>query len=99
VSPELALALLREAEPISFCWRNGEAGRHFGWVAQDWAGALDSSGIDAGLVVRLAPDSPDGELGLRPDQITAVLHAAMLSMVADVEALTKRLGLLEAAAT
>jgi hypothetical protein len=99
LSAELALDLLRDTAPISFRWRDGEAGRHFGWAAQDWAGALDKFGIDAGLVVRLAPDTADGELGLRPDQISAVLHAAMLPLFDEVARLTKRLAVLEGALT
>jgi hypothetical protein len=73
---DLALNLLRGARPISFVWRTGEPGRHFGWSAQDWQGALAAASAEAGLLVRMTPETDDGELGLRPDQITAVLHAA-----------------------
>jgi hypothetical protein len=99
VPPGLALALLREAAPISFEWRRGEAGRHFGWAAQDWAGAFERSGLETGLLVRLEPDRSDGELGLRPDQITALLHAAVLKLADDVAALARRLSALESAPT
>jgi hypothetical protein len=97
--PELALALLGAAPPISFRWRQGEAGRHFGWAAQDWATALETLPGDTGLLVRLAPDDAEGELGLRPDQITAILHAAVLKLCDDLAAVKHRLAALEAAAT
>lgn len=98
LDPALARFLVKAAAPISYRWRVGErivapdgavaerAGRrpHFGWSAQDWAAALAGAEEDAGLLVRTDPDDPDSELGLRPDQITAVLHAALLGLMAEV---------------
>ena len=99
LDPDLALGLLRDVRPISFAWRHGETGRHFGWSAQDWRNALDAAQADAGMVVRLAPDSAQSEFGLRPDQITAVLHAALLRLADDLAAMQARVAALEAAAT
>lgn len=93
----VALGLLRRAAPIAFSWRDGERGRHFGWSAQDWLSALDAGGMPSGLVVRLSPDRPDGELGLRADQVTAVLHAAFLSVADELAALKARVVAREAA--
>ncbi|WP_210260994.1 DUF2793 domain-containing protein [Enterovirga aerilata] len=99
LDPGLALDLLREAPPIAFGWRSGESGRHFGWNAQAWLAALGARVGEAGLVVRLAPDRPDGELGLRPDQVTALLHAAVLELSAGMTRLAARVAALEADAT
>ena len=99
IAPELALALLGRAAPISFRWRTGEAGRHFGWSAQDWLSALAEAGDEAGLVVRLAPENPESELGLRPDQVTALLHAGVLQLCKHIAELEGRVAALEAGAT
>lgn len=107
IDPAVALSLLAKARPIAFRWRSGgssadepwpRAGRrrHFGWSAQDWQHALAEAGTDAGLLVGTDPDDPDTELGLRPDQIVAVLHAAMLELADRVDRLTVRLGALDA---
>ena len=96
---DLALDLLRGARPISFVWRMGEPGRHFGWSAQNWQSALAAAGTEAGLLVRMTPERDDGELGLRPDQITAVLHAALLKLSDELAAMQARIATLERAAT
>lgn len=64
--------------------------RHFGWSAQEWRDALDGAGQDAGLLVKLDPTDPEGELALRPDQIVAVLHAALLNLRDEVARLSAR---------
>jgi hypothetical protein len=97
VDAELALALLRRARPIAFAWRDGEPGRHFGWSAQDWLAALGTREAPCGPAVRLSPDRPDGELGLRADQVTAIVHAALLGLADELAALKERLARLEAA--
>ena len=99
LDPDLALDLLRGARPISFAWQTGEPGRHFGWSAQDWKSALAAAGPETGLLVRMAPEKDDGELGLRPDQITAVLHAALLKLWDELAAMEARIARLERAAT
>ena len=96
---DLALDLLQGARPISFAWRTGEPGRHFGWSAQDWQSALAAAGEEAGLLVRMTREGDDGELGLRPDQITAVLHAALLKLCDEIAAMQARIATLERAAT
>jgi hypothetical protein len=96
---ELALDLLHQVRPISFAWRSGEGGRHLGWSAQDWLAALSGKVDEAGLVVRLAPDDPERELGLRPDQITAIVHAGLLKLSEDLAALQRRVAELESRAT
>ncbi len=106
LDPVLALSLLRATPPISFRWRvggllPGEGGAdpverpgrrlHLGWSAQDWSGALHEARLDAGLLVSLDPADAEAELGLRPDQIVAVLHAAVLGLAAETAALRARL--------
>ena len=94
-----ALRLLGEAAPISFRWREGEAeARQFGWSAQDWLATLgDQEAV--GLVGRMEPDRPGSDLGIRADQIAALIHAALLKVATDVTALEERLALLERRAT
>lgn len=96
LDPDLATELLRAAPPIAFHWADRE-GRHLGWSAQAWRDALAARGVEAGLLVELDPDDPDRELGLRPDQIGAVQHAAILGLLDTVAALAARVAALEAA--
>lgn len=95
LDPGLATDLLRAAPPITFRWADRE-GRHLGWSAQAWQAALAARGMEAGLLVALDPADPDGELGLRPDQIAAVQHAAILGLLDAVAALGARVDALEA---
>lgn len=95
LDPGLAADLLRAAPPIAFRWAD-RAGRHLGWSAQAWQAALAARGVEAGLLVELDPDDPQGELGLRPDQIAAVQHAAILGLLDAVAALEARIATLEA---
>jgi hypothetical protein len=102
--PRIAVELLRRAAPMSFRWRvggrdtsdSGEGAerpgrrRHLGWSAQEWRAALAGADLDLGLLVSMGPDDPDAELGLRPDQIVAVLHAALLGMIDELDALRAR---------
>ena len=97
ITPQLAFSLLRQAAPISFRWRHGESGRHFGWAAQDWDAALDRAGLESGLVVRPPAEEAHARLGLRPDQVTALLHAAILKLSDEIAVLKKRLTTREAA--
>jgi hypothetical protein len=102
LSSGIAADLLRRAPPFSFRWRTGgrdgseadgtsveRAGRrhHLGWSAQDWRAGLAEADLDLGLLVSMDPNDPDAELGLRPDQIVAVLHAGLLGLLDDLEAL------------
>jgi hypothetical protein len=47
----------------------------------------------------LVPDDPESELGLRPDQVTALLHAGVLQLCAKISELEGRVAALEAGAT
>ena len=95
IDPDRAASLLQAAKPIAFTFRpEGGEGRHFGWSAQDWRDAL-GAGTKAGLLVRHDPDDPDTELALRPDEITPLLHAALLRAFGDIAALTARIDRLE----
>jgi hypothetical protein len=110
LDPRLAATLVRAAPPIAFRWRVGgleladpdadpvpRPGRrtHFGWSAQSWREALAAHTVDAGLLVMADPNDPDSDLGLRPDQITAVLHAALLAAMTELASLSERLASLE----
>lgn len=96
LDPGFATDLLRSAPPIAFRWADRD-GRHLGWSAQAWQAALAARGVEAGLLVKLEPADPAGELGLRPDQIAAVQHAAILGLLDAVAALEARVEALEAA--
>lgn len=97
LDPDLAVSLLRAVGPIAFRWAEGRGERQFGWSAQDWSEALPEGG--AGLLVWADPDDPDSELGLRADQVVALLHAALRTLMDDVSRLSARISALESRAT
>ena len=109
IGPDMALELLRAAPPIAFRWIVGGVGEdgaerpgrrdHYGWLAQSWRDALGARDQDAGLFVKLDPGNPDGELALRPDQITPVIHAALLGLTARIAGLEERIANLDGGQT
>jgi hypothetical protein len=64
---------------------------HAGWLAQDIKSAMDAAGVDFGAWGLEDTDDPSSRQWVRPDQLVAVLWAALKETRADVAALQGRL--------
>jgi hypothetical protein len=64
---------------------------HAGWLAQDIKAAMDTAGVDFGAWGLDDPSDPLSRQWVRPDQLVAVLWAALKETRAEVAALRARL--------
>lgn len=89
---DLGLDFIAALKPVRFGWKAGEAGVHYGLIAQEVAETLDAAGVKTfGGLVMADPGHAESQLGLRYDQFIAPLIAA-------VQELTQRIRTLEARA-
>ncbi|WP_161992710.1 DUF2793 domain-containing protein [Aureimonas leprariae] len=100
LDPELAARLVDAVEAVTFRWIEGgrdaaEGGtvarpgrrRHAGFIAQDLRAALDRQGLDVAAWGLDDPADPTSRHWLRPDQLVALLWAALRETRQRVEAL------------
>lgn len=83
-----ALAVVAAAAPVTFRWEREAAGpgaaRHAGFLAQEVRAALVAEGFDCAAWGLADAGDPDSRQWLRPDQLGAVLWAAVRALAADV---------------
>ena len=100
INPQMAYQFIKNVTPIRFKRIGGDSRWSMGWSAQRIAGNLTDFGIEASnfTMFNSAADE-EGVLApanIVPDEITAVMHSAMLRMMERIEALEAEVAALKA---
>ncbi|MFT3996713.1 MAG: DUF2793 domain-containing protein [Asticcacaulis sp.] len=82
-----ALALVSAISPVRFRWREDDTRANAGFIAQEVGAVLTAQGLDLNLWGLEAPDNSDSRQWLRPDQMLAILWAALKAIREELDAL------------